>query len=136
MNRIHVAPPVALALLALLAGCTSQYCPRTFPQAAADAWLGSFNGGDVAGLVLTYSADAKLLPPDEPIIAGAEAIEAFWQGYGPGQARRVEVATVETMKVGDQLVPRGRLRGAVPGRGRAARSASSSSCGNRKTATG
>ncbi len=71
MNRIHVAPPVALALLVLLAGCKAAAPPEDFPQAAADAWLGSFNGGDVAGLVLSYTADAKLLPPDEPPIVGS-----------------------------------------------------------------
>ena len=100
MNRIHVAPPVALALLVLIAGCKAAAPPEEFPQAAADAWLGSFNGGDVAGLVLSYTADARLLPPDEPPIAGAEAIEAFWQAYGPGQVR-LEQGDVESTKIGD-----------------------------------
>ena len=100
MKTIHVAPPVVLALLALFAGCKAAAPPEAFPQAAADAWLGSFNGGDVAGLVLSYSADAKLLPPDEPIITGAEAIEAFWQGYGPGQTR-LEVGEVDSRKLGE-----------------------------------
>ncbi len=100
MNRIHVAPPVALALLALLAGCKAAGPPEEFPQAAADAWLGSFNGGDVAGLALSYTADARLLPPDEPPIAGPEAIEAFWQAYGPGQVR-LEQGDVESRKIGD-----------------------------------
>jgi ketosteroid isomerase-like protein len=100
MNRIHVAPPVALALLALLMGCKAAAPPEEFPQAAADAWLGSFNGGDVAGLVLSYSADARLLPPDEPPITGPAAIEAFWQAYGPGQTR-LEVSEVEASKIGD-----------------------------------
>jgi ketosteroid isomerase-like protein len=100
MNRIHVAPPVALALLGLFAGCKAAAPPEEFPQAAADAWLGSFNGGDVAGLALSYTADARLLPPDEPPIEGPEAIEAFWQAYGPGQVR-LEQGDVESTKVGE-----------------------------------
>ena len=116
MNRIHVAPPVALALLALLAGCNQAGPPEEFPEAAADAWLGSFNGGDVAGLVLTYSADAKILPPDEPIIAGAKAIEAFWQGYSPGQVR-LEVGEVESMKVGDVWLREGAYKAQFPDEG-------------------
>jgi ketosteroid isomerase-like protein len=100
MNRIHVAPPVAIALLALLAGCRDAAPPDAFPQAAADGWLGSFNGGDVAGLVLMYSPDAEILPPDEPVIAGPEAIEKFWQGYGPGQVR-IELGEVDTRKIGE-----------------------------------
>ena len=87
MNTIHVAPSVAAIALAGLAACNGANAPEPFPQAVADGWLGSFNGGDVAGLVLMYSADAEILPPDEPVIAGPEAIEAFWQAYGPGQVR-------------------------------------------------
>jgi ketosteroid isomerase-like protein len=116
MNRIHVAPPVALALLALLAGCQEAATPETFPQAAADAWLGSFNGGDVAGLVLTYSADAKILPPDEPIIAGAEAIDAFWQAYNPGQVR-IEVSEVESRKLGNFWLREGAYKAQFPDEG-------------------
>ena len=100
MKRIHVAPPFMLALLALLGGCQDAGSPETFPQAAADGWLGSFNGGDVAGLVLMYSADAEILPPDEPVIAGPEAIEAFWQAYGPGQVR-IELGEVDSRRIGE-----------------------------------
>ena len=100
MNTLRVAPPVALALLALLAGCKAAAPPEEFPQAAADAWLGSFNGGDVAGLGLSYTADARVLPPDEPIISGVTDIEAFWQAYGPGQVR-LEQADVQSMRIGE-----------------------------------
>jgi len=100
MNRIHVAPPVALALLALLAGCKVAGPTEEFPQAASDAWLGSFNGGDVAGLALMYSADARILPPDEPIISGPKAINAFWEEYQPGQVR-LELGETSAHKIGE-----------------------------------
>lgn len=116
MNRIHVAPPVALALLALLASCKAAAPPEEFPQAAADAWLGSFNGGDVPGLALSYSADARILPPDEPVIAGAEAIEAFWQAYGPGQVR-LEVDDVDSERVGDLWFREGSYKAEFPDEG-------------------
>ena len=116
MNRFHVAPPVALALLALLAGCKDAPSPESFPQAAADGWLGSFNGGDVAGLVLTYSADAEILPPDEPAIAGAEAIEEFWKGYGPGQVR-IELGEVESQRIGEYWFREGAYKALFPAEG-------------------
>ena len=116
MNRIHVAPPVALALLVLLAGCKAAAPPEEFPQAAADAWLGSFNGGDVAGLVLSYTADARLLPPDEPPISGPEAIEAFWQAYGPGQVR-LEQGDVESTKIGEIWFREGAYKAQFTGEG-------------------
>ena len=116
MNMIHVAPPVALALLALLAGCDNAAPPEEFPQAVADGWLGSFNGGDVAGMVLVYSADAEILPPDEPIIAGPKAIEAFWQGYGPGQVR-IELDDVDSQRIGDFWLREGAYKALYPAEG-------------------
>jgi ketosteroid isomerase-like protein len=116
MNRIHVAPWVALALLGVLAGCKGAAPPETFPQAAADGWLGSFNGGDVDGLALMYSADAEMLPPDEPIIAGPEDIKAFWQTYGPGQVR-IEVSEVDTRKLGEVWLREGSYKAQFPDEG-------------------
>jgi ketosteroid isomerase-like protein len=116
MNKLHVAPIVALAMLALVAGCNGAGTPENFPQAAAEGWLGSFNGGDVSGLVLTYSADAEILPPDEPVIAGPEAIEAFWQAYGPGQVR-IEVGDVESRRIGDFWYREGAYKATFPDEG-------------------
>jgi ketosteroid isomerase-like protein len=116
MNRIHVAPWYALAILALVAGCESAGPPEDFPQASADAWLGSFNGGDVAGLVLMYSEDAEVLPPDEPVIAGPKEIEGFWQAYGPGQVR-IEVGAVETTKIGEYWFRQGAYKAQFPDEG-------------------
>jgi ketosteroid isomerase-like protein len=116
MNRIHVAPPAALVLLALLAGCKAAAPPEEFPQSVADAWLGSFNGGDVAGLTLAYSGDAVILPPDEPPTAGPQAIEAFWQAYGPGQVR-LEVGDVEAMKIGELWFRQGAYKAQFPDEG-------------------
>ena len=116
MKRIHVAPPVAIALLALLASCEGAAPRESFPQAAADGWLGSFNGGDVAGLVLMYSSDAEILPPDEPVIAGPKEIEAFWQSYGPGQVR-IELGEVESRRIGDFWFREGAYRAQFPDEG-------------------
>ena len=100
MNRLHVAPLVALALLAGIAGCEKTAPAESFPQAAADGWLGSFNGGDVDGLVLMYSGDARVLPPEEPPISGHDAIKAFWSEYKPGQVR-ISQGEVESRKIGE-----------------------------------
>ena len=79
-----------LVTLAGLAACNGAKAPEPFPQAAADGWLGSFNGGDVAGLVLMYSEDAKILPPDEPVITGPRSDRGILAGRynaGPGAHR-------------------------------------------------
>jgi uncharacterized protein (TIGR02246 family) len=44
---------------------------RRFSTAAA--------GKDYAGMAGFYTEDAKLLPPDAPIVSGRKAIEEFWR---------------------------------------------------------
>ena len=83
MKWLHVVPGLALVTLAGLAACERTESPEPFPQAAADGWLGSFNGGDVDGLMLIYSEDARVLPPEEPPISGHDAIQAFQKRYEP-----------------------------------------------------
>jgi ketosteroid isomerase-like protein len=116
MTRNQVAPPVVLVLIALLAGCADAPPADAFPQAAADGWLGSFNGGDVAGLALMYSADAEILPPDEPVYAGPEEIQRFWEGYGPGQVR-IEVGDVESRRIGELWFREGAYKAEFPDEG-------------------
>lgn len=116
MKTIHVAPWFALAILVVGAGCESAGPPEAFPQAAADGWLGSFNGGDVDGLVLMYAADAEILPPDEPVIAGAEAVTEFWQAYRPGQVR-IEVGEVDSRKIGEYWLREGAYKAQFPDEG-------------------
>lgn len=98
MKWNHVAPWVVLATFAGLAGCEGAREPESFPQTAADGWLGAFNSGDLVGLGLRYSQDSQILPPNEPIVTGHEAIEEFWNTYSPGQVRiRVSEARSEML---------------------------------------
>jgi|SRR5688572_11524659 ketosteroid isomerase-like protein len=116
MKTIHVSPWFAFAILVLAAGCERAGTPEAFPQSAADGWLGSFNGGDVDGLTLMYTADAEILPPDEPVIAGPEAITAFWRGYHPGQVR-IEVGDVDSRKIGEFWFREGAYKAEFPDEG-------------------
>lgn len=116
MKRLHVAPWVASACLAAFAGCEGAAPPEEFPQTAAEGWLGSFNGGDVDGLALMYTADAEVLPPDEPIVSGHEAIEAFWKSYNPG-AVRIQVSEVDARKLGEYWFREGSYAARFPDEG-------------------
>jgi ketosteroid isomerase-like protein len=100
MKRLRLAPWIALMTLAGLAGCESAKVPEAFPQAAADGWVAAFNSGDAEGLALMYSPDAEILPPDQPLVSGYDAIREFWITYRPGNVR-LETTQVETMKLGD-----------------------------------
>lgn len=116
MNRFHLVPWIALIALTGLAGCESAKAPQPFPQAAADGWVAAFNSGDVAGLALMYSPEAKILPPDEAIISGYGAIEEYWKSFNPGNVR-IEISEVETMKLGDYWFREGTYAGLDPAEG-------------------
>lgn len=100
MNRNLLASWIGCIALLGAAGCERRQTPEPFPQGAADGWVAAFNSGDPGGLALMYSADAEVLPPDEPIVSGHPAIEQFWKDYNPGQVR-LETSEVETRKLGD-----------------------------------
>ena len=45
-----------------------------------DLLAAALGRGDAAGCAAVYTEDAKLLPPNSPMVTGKEAIQAFWQG--------------------------------------------------------
>jgi ketosteroid isomerase-like protein len=116
MNRFQFAPWIVLITLAGVAGCESAKAPEPFPQAAADGWVAAFNSGDAAGLALMYSPEAKILPPDQPIVSGYGAIEEFWKTFNPGNVR-IETSEVETLKLGDYWFREGTYIGLYPAEG-------------------
>ena len=116
MNWNHWAPWVVLLALAGLAGCNRAEAPDPFPQATADAWLGAFNSGDLDGLGLMYAEDAEILPPDQPIVSGHEAIGAFWPTFNPGEVR-IEVSSVKSERVGQYWFREGMYAAKYPEEG-------------------
>jgi ketosteroid isomerase-like protein len=116
MKRLQFAPWIALIALAGLAGCERAKAPEPFPQAAADGWVAAFNSGDAPGLALMYSPDARILPPDQPIISGSGAIEEFWKAFNPGNVR-IEISEVETLKLGDKWFREGTYNSLYPAEG-------------------
>jgi len=56
----------------------------------------AFERGDVGAVAALYTSDARLLPPDAPMLSGTEAIQAFWQG---AMNLGVKAATLETIDV-------------------------------------
>ena len=116
MKRFHLTPWIALIALAGLAGCERTKAPEPFPQAAADGWVAAFNSGDIAGLALMYSPDAKILPPDQPVVTGSAAIEEFWKTFNPGNVR-IEITEAETRQLGDYWYREGTYHGIYPDEG-------------------
>lgn len=65
--------------------------------------------GDAAGMASCYAPDGLLLPPGLPVLAGREAIEAFWSAGIASGLRSVELDTLELeLLADDAAVERGR----------------------------
>jgi uncharacterized protein (TIGR02246 family) len=63
----------------------------------------AFKRGDAAAVAALYTSDARLLPPEAPMMTGTEAIKNFWQG---AMNLGIKEATLETLDVessGDNL---------------------------------
>jgi uncharacterized protein (TIGR02246 family) len=60
---------------------------RTFAEA--------FGRGDAAAVAAWYSTDATLLPPDQQMLKGRDAIQSFWQGAMSMGITEAELETVE-----------------------------------------
>ena len=60
------------------------------------AFMTAFGRNDVAGIAACYTRDAQLLPAGSDVVAGREAVSAFWEGaLGSG----LTAATLETVEV-------------------------------------
>ncbi|MGB5552643.1 MAG: nuclear transport factor 2 family protein, partial [Thermoanaerobaculia bacterium] len=93
----------ALLVIGGLAACApapqaSQDSPEI--AAASTAWLEALNAGDVEGIVATYTADARILPPNAEIAVGPDAVRAVFGGMiDAGLGGGIE--TVEIRAAGD-----------------------------------
>jgi len=66
--------------------------------AANQQFMAAFKRGDAAAIAAMYTPDARLLPPNGPMLRGANAIRAFWQGAkdAGGKETKLETLDVET----------------------------------------
>ena len=49
-------------------------------KAASKQYIDNFNSGNSAAVAALYAEEAKILPPNSPMIVGREGIQAFYQG--------------------------------------------------------
>ena len=53
---------------------------RSAIKSANQKFMDAFGRKDAAGVAALYTKDAKLLPPDMPIMSGTDAIQSYWRG--------------------------------------------------------
>lgn len=64
-------------------------------EAANHRFMEAFKPGDAASAAQVYTSGAQLLPPHSDFVAGASAIQSFWQGVMDMGIREVILETLE-----------------------------------------
>ncbi len=77
----------------------------------------AFARGDAAGCAAVYTDDAKILPPDSPVLTGKQAAQALWQSFIDMGVKRVSLQTLELEDMGDRAVERGAATVDIQGEG-------------------
>ena len=72
--------------------------------AANEQFAAAFKRGDAAAVAALYSEGGQLLPPNADVMAGREAIQAFWQGAMDMGIRSAELEIVEVERHGDTAI--------------------------------
>ncbi len=107
----RISPVAACVVLLVMAACQPPG-PATLSQediagieATTQAWVEAVNAGDWAAVSATYTEDAVLLPPNEPVVQGRSDIQAWFEAFPP--ASDVNLESVEIEGVGDVAFVRG-----------------------------
>jgi uncharacterized protein (TIGR02246 family) len=68
---------------------------RNAINSANQQFMNAFSRGDAAAIAALYTEDAKLLPPDNQMMSGTEAIKAFWEGAMSMGIKEVMLDTID-----------------------------------------
>ena len=71
-------------------------------------FMEAFKRGDAAAVAKLYTAGGQLLPPNSEVVAGRDAIRAFWQGAMDMGLKEATLDTVEVEGIGETAVEVGR----------------------------
>jgi uncharacterized protein (TIGR02246 family) len=69
--------------------------------AANEQFVAAFSRGDAAAVAALYGNDAQVLPPNNDLISGQQAIETFWQGVMNIGIKAAKLDTVDVDGSGD-----------------------------------
>ena|SRR5688572_12056049 len=82
---------------------------REVIRSANQNFMDAFKRGDAAGIAALYTDAAKLLPPDNQMMSGKEAIQSFWQGAMNMGIKEAKLETVEVEAAGNLASEVGRF---------------------------
>lgn len=102
----------AIALVAvffLISGCGTQPVDVSDEiNQANKAIMDSFIEGDLEGLTMAYTENAKLFPANSPVIEGREDIRAYWEGATGMGISKVDLQTMSAEAYGNTAIEEGK----------------------------
>ena len=109
MIHNHRIPSLLVMMLAVpfLVSCTTAPPPDTSAEdsraieAVSKQWVDAFNRGDAAAVVALYTEEAKLLPPNSPMIVGRESIQASFQADFDASGYDLQLTVIDLHVNGD-----------------------------------
>lgn len=100
-GRVHIFAPASPRLYGWLDAEQGSEIGQKLQEVINDAvsqWIDGFNRGDMAAVASLYAEDAKLMPPNQDMVSGREAISQFMTTFREQFGGR-EIA-LETLDVG------------------------------------
>lgn len=95
---------IAVLGLSFCLGCTSRQDSRVVRDiivTANEGWMAAVEAQDAEAVAARYTDDAHLMPPNSPVVEGAQAIQTTFQGlFGMG-VTKVQLATTEVEAMGN-----------------------------------
>jgi ketosteroid isomerase-like protein len=64
-------------------------------------FMAAFSRGDAAGVAALYTRDARIFPPNSPMLSGREQAQQFWQGLMNIGGKNAALETVSVELKGD-----------------------------------
>ena len=82
-------------------------------QAAHDEYMKAVGNHDAAAVAALYAADAKLMPPGEPMVSGRSNIEAWGKGMFDMGVKSLDMKELDILEAGDLTISAGQFKLAI-----------------------
>lgn len=92
---------VLCVLPLLIAGCANVPMQSGGVDEAMNRFENAWNNHDATALAQVYTLDARLMPPDSPMITGRDAIGNYWKTRYEGGLTHIKLSPVSTEMQGN-----------------------------------
>lgn len=106
---------IALVVLCAAVYAQSQTSVRRSIEANTRQFIEALNKGDAAAVASLYAMNARVLPPNSPMIQGRANIQSFWQGAITGGMKMNSLDIVDLDVQGNTAIEVGRYTATMPG---------------------